>query len=72
MPGMSGADLALQLRAKDSDLRIIMLSGHEDARHLAAAGGAGIDEVMIKPVSPRALIERIEELINGPRELKHA
>ena len=72
MPGMSGAELAGHLRAKDDDLRIVMLSGHEDAHYLSAARAAGVDDVMIKPVSPRTLLERIEALMGAPSERKQA
>ena len=63
MPGMSGLELAQHVRANaeapGATARIVMLSGHADAAHLAAARAAGADEVLVKPVSPRVLLERI-------------
>ena len=61
MPGMSGLDLMLELRRRQSDLPVILMTGHTDERsvqHLEAQQPFGFLE---KPFSIRelkALVER--------------
>ena len=40
--------------------RVIMISGATDTAHFDAAREAGADAVLVKPVSPRALLDAIE------------
>ncbi|MBC7768161.1 MAG: response regulator, partial [Phycisphaerales bacterium] len=65
MPGMDGLAFIRAVRA-DEDLRgarIVMISGAMSDEHAAAARAAGADAVLVKPVSPRALLETIERVM---------
>jgi two-component system chemotaxis response regulator CheY len=64
MPGMDGLAFVAAVRseARYGDPRIVMISGHTDTRHADAARAAGVNAVLVKPVSPRALLQAIEEL----------
>ena len=64
MPGMDGLAFIRAVRA-DSALgapRIIMVSGQTTAEHAEAALAAGADAVLVKPVSPRDLLQTINDL----------
>jgi two-component system chemotaxis response regulator CheY len=64
MPGMDGLAFIRAVRA-DGALggpRIIMISGQTSAEHAAAARAAGADAVLVKPVSPRQLLQAINDL----------
>lgn len=76
MPGMNGLDLARLLRT-DPDrpggkARIIMITGYGDRRNVAAARDAGVDEFLVKPISTRALLQRLEASLARPREFVDA
>ena len=62
MPGMDGTAFigAVRADAALTSARIIMISGATSAEHADAARAAGADAVLVKPVSPRALLEAIE------------
>lgn len=62
MPGMDGATFTREARANGSEARIVMITGHADPRYAEAAKAAGADSLLVKPVSPRALIGAIEAL----------
>lgn len=65
MPGMSGVALIEALRARGTTARLILISGHKSAELSAQARAAGADAVLVKPVSPRALMETVNALL-GP------
>jgi two-component system chemotaxis response regulator CheY len=64
MPGMDGLAFIAAVRA-DSAFgapRIVVVSGQTSAEHMEAARAAGADAVLVKPVSPRDLLQTINEL----------
>jgi len=60
LPGMDGYELALQLRAIHSDIRLIALTGYGQSADLDAATAAGFDAHCAKPVTIAALLDQIE------------
>ena len=65
MPGMDGLTFVAAIRS-DETLRhasIIMVSGMTDEAHISRAREAGADAVLVKPVTPRALLEAIEKTL---------
>lgn len=66
MPGMRGIALVAALRAQAPAVRLILLSGEKNAALAAEARTAGADAVMVKPVSPRALMETVNALLAPP------
>ena len=64
MPGMSGVELLLRLRATPAHagVRVLLLSGHTDAEFTKAAEAAGADAVLVKPIKPSALLRAIAVL----------
>ncbi len=71
MPPDSGMDFVIKVRtAADSPnpyVPIIMLTGHADKAHVAAARDAGVYEFLAKPVSPRNVYERLISVLNSTR-----
>ena len=49
-------------------LPIIMMTGHSEHRRVAQARDAGVTEFLVKPVTPLALLTRIQSVILHPRE----
>jgi two-component system chemotaxis response regulator CheY len=72
MAPVDGIALTRKLR-RDPDspcpmVPIIMITGHTEEARVAEARDAGVTEFLAKPMSPRALYLRIEEVILRPRE----
>jgi CheY-like chemotaxis protein len=66
MPGLSGTQLARALRTRRPDLPIVLVSGYTGPMLTERALGAGITEVLKKPVQSRELASALA------RALKHA
>ena len=71
MSGMSGVELAQKIRsAPDSPnpfLPIIMLTGHTSIERVNLARDAGVNEFLAKPVSAKAILNRLVSVIEHPR-----
>lgn len=71
MRPMSGIEFTRRIRtSKDSPNRflpIIMVSGHATRGRIFAARDSGVNEYLTKPISARALFNRIQQVIERPR-----
>ena len=65
LPGMSGIDLARQLRRDDitSDLPLLMLTARGEESDKLKSFDAGIDDYVTKPFSPKELTARVKALL---------
>jgi len=66
MPGMDGYQVVTQIRAMDAaggHIPIIILTAHEQSVMRDYAKELGADLYLTKPVTPRQLIDKIEELL---------
>lgn len=65
MPGMDGVSFINAVRADEryGAPCIVMITGHDHAELRDAAHAAGANAVMVKPVSPRALIAKVQDLL---------
>jgi CheY-like chemotaxis protein len=67
--GLSGGDdgvrLCRSLKTSEAtkDVRVVMLSGHDDPRTRVRAHRAGADVFLAKPFSPLALWRTVDELV---------
>lgn len=48
-------------------LPIIMMTGHAERARVTEARDAGVTEFMVKPITPRALLQRMQAVIFHPR-----
>jgi DNA-binding response OmpR family regulator len=66
---MSGLELCRKVRSHDrnSGLSILLMTGIDEREARSAGLAAGADGVMMKPFSPKKLLERVAELIQKPR-----
>jgi len=64
MPGMSGIEVLRLVRASKtiSNLDVILLSGHTRDSDIDIGFAAGASDYVIKPFSPRELLQRVSEL----------
>lgn len=71
MPGIDGVEFTQLIRnASDSPnpfVPIIFLTSYSDKRHVIEARDAGATEFLAKPVSAKAIYDRLIAIINRPR-----
>jgi len=71
MQPMSGTDFTRRLRADRSnqcaDAPIIMLTAHTERAIVETARDAGIDEILAKPISAKALMQRLHAITHERR-----
>ncbi len=71
MPVYDGIALAKMIRQPGCNanphIPIIMLTCHTEKSHVVAARDAGVTEFLAKPVSAKALYQRIRNIIANPR-----
>ncbi|MEV6923120.1 response regulator [Dactylosporangium sp. NPDC051485] len=65
MPGMSGIDVCRQLRQEQATkgLPIILLTARAQEGDVEVGFGAGADDYIVKPFSPRELVSRVEAVL---------
>ncbi|MDR7277841.1 MULTISPECIES: response regulator transcription factor [Catenuloplanes] len=69
MPGLSGIDVCRMLRADESTqgMLIVMLTARVQEQDIEGGFGAGADDYVTKPFSPRELVSRIQSLLTRSR-----
>ena len=67
MPGMGGMEAVRRLVAQDADVRILVLSAHEDTAHPRRVLRAGALGYLAKRSAPDALIEAVRTVARGER-----
>jgi two-component system phosphate regulon response regulator PhoB len=69
MPGMSGIDVCRELRSdrSTSGLPIILLTARAQEGDVEVGFGAGADDYIVKPFSPRELVTRVEAVLARTR-----
>jgi CheY-like chemotaxis protein len=67
-----GLTLMRRIRARDTDVRAVAVSGHDAPRDVERAYEAGFDAHLTKPVDPRALVRLVHELATDPSAVPKA
>lgn len=65
MPGLSGLDVAREMRADPRTARvpIILLTARAQEADVEAGFVAGVDDYVVKPFSPRELLSRVQAVL---------
>jgi CheY-like chemotaxis protein len=73
MPGLDGPAFVRRVRSPDTfpypDLPIIMLTGHGERSRVVEAVKIGVNEFLLKPVSSKALQDRMVAVLINPRQI---
>ncbi|HZL31922.1 MAG TPA: response regulator [Pseudolabrys sp.] len=73
MPGLDGAGFVRMVRSPQTfplpDIPIIMLTGHGERSRVIEAVEVGVNEFLLKPVSSKALRDRMVAVLAKPRPL---
>jgi PAS domain S-box-containing protein len=67
MPGLSGTQLAIALRRKRADLPIVLVSGYTGPILTERALGAGVTEILKKPVQSRDIARALARVLHSVR-----
>jgi CheY-like chemotaxis protein len=62
MPGMSGIDMARELKALRADLPVVLISGHITPRLRADAQAAGVSDIVYKQSSVEQICTAVEAI----------
>jgi two-component system response regulator NreC len=65
MPGKTGLEVARELRARGSEVAILILSMHENPEYVLEAVRSGADGYILKDVGPGELREAVEAVHSG-------
>ncbi|MRR58550.1 MAG: response regulator transcription factor [Deltaproteobacteria bacterium] len=66
LPGVDGWEICRSLR-KESDVPILMLTAREEEVDRVAGLSMGADDYVVKPFSPRELVERVKAILRRAR-----
>jgi two-component system, chemotaxis family, chemotaxis protein CheY len=73
MPGLDGRAFVRTVRSPESfpfpDIPIIMLTGHSERSRVLEAAEIGVHEFLLKPVSSKALSDRLAAVLVNPRKV---
>jgi two-component system, chemotaxis family, chemotaxis protein CheY len=73
MDGMNGPEFVRRVRVPDTfafpNVPIVMLTGHGEHAQVVEAMRLGVHEFLVKPVSGKALHERLASVLSHPRPL---
>lgn len=69
MPGMSGIEVAIELRRQLPDCKVLLYSGQAaTAQMIEEARSRGHDfELLAKPIHPIQLLEKVQSVIGAPK-----
>jgi two-component system, chemotaxis family, chemotaxis protein CheY len=71
MPGMHGTEFVRMVRSPDNfpfpNVPIIMLTGHGERSRVIESVQVGVNEFLLKPVSSKALQDRLVAVLTNPR-----
>jgi DNA-binding NarL/FixJ family response regulator len=65
MPGLKGIDVARQLRAGSSPVRILALSAYDDKQYILELLASGASGYLVKEEAPEAIIEAVRGVAQG-------
>jgi DNA-binding NarL/FixJ family response regulator len=65
LPGMNGIEMAQEVRRRWPELKIVILTSHNEEQEVIAALGAGAQAYVLKDVKPERLLYIIETVMDG-------
>ena len=63
MPKLDGIKATREIKKINKEIKVIMLSMHDDDNYIKASKEAGADGYIIKSSDPSAIIEKVKQLI---------
>jgi len=70
MPGMSGIEMARVIKAQDSNIPIIIMTGHIDHTFFLESIEVGVDAYLLKPVNEKSLFSTLHRIVKNTHACK--
>lgn len=70
--GRSGIEVANELRAMRTDIKIVILTNHAQEPYLRAMVEAGVDGYLLKDTPPSQILQAVEKVIEGTNVFSEA
>ena len=70
MPGLSGLETLNRLKARHSDLPVIMITKSEEEHLMEDAIGSKISDYLIKPVNPNQILLSLKKTLDNRRLIR--
>lgn len=67
MPGLSGLQALMEIKAVDSNLPVVMITKNEEEDIMEEAIGSQITDYLIKPVKPNQILLTLKKIIDNKR-----
>ena len=65
MPNMNGLDFVKEIRKKDKDIPIVMITTEGERKSVIIALKAGVNNFIIKPFTPQVLKEKLATILGA-------
>ncbi len=65
LPGMNGIEMAQEVRKRWPEIKIVILTSHNEEQEVIAALGAGAQAYVLKDVKPERLVHVVETVYDG-------
>ena len=65
MPGMSGLDVLKEIKSRNSNIPVILLTGHGSTKEGLEGMNLGAFDYLMKPIDIEELIEKINAAVRG-------
>ncbi len=66
MPNMDGLTLLKEIRLRNKDIPVIMITTEAERARVVAAIQAGVSDYLVKPFTPDGLAEKLEKWVTIP------
>ena len=67
LPDRNGLEVLPEIRRMDEELPVVMITGHSERSRVTQARDSGVNEFVVKPLTARALLGRLDSVIMRPR-----
>ncbi len=65
LPGMNGIDATREIKAKNNDVKIVVLTSHNDEQEVLNSLKAGANAYCSKEINPKRLIQVVQSVLDG-------
>lgn len=65
LPGINGIEATRQIKEYNSEIKVLILTSHDNDREVIAALSAGADAYCMKDINPKKLISVVESVSDG-------
>jgi DNA-binding response OmpR family regulator len=67
LPSMNGLEVLRRLRAQDSEVKVVVLTGLGTSEALQVASGYGVSEFLVKPVEIESFMKKLRRALEDTK-----